>query len=320
MNLSSRRARGFTLIELLVVIAIIAILIALLVPAVQKVREAGARTQCINNLKQLGIAIHAHHDAYKHIPESKSYGAEGTNPVAPYTGRGWILKSLPFLDQQPLYDQFAPSLVGNMGTNSGLQTTSCLPMMATPFSLLHCPADDSFNAISATQNQWAPIPVATTNYKGVIGVSNMGCPNVWGTTPWETQYTGGACFDNHNNERANGLFFRNSYQIKIQFAHITDGLSNTLAVGEDVSEQNQHGAAFYANGDYASCHAPLNTFFFPPNPSSWPTVMSFRSKHPGGANFCVGDGSVRFLSQNMNRLTYMSLCTRAGGETVSIPD
>jgi prepilin-type processing-associated H-X9-DG protein len=115
------------------------------------------------------------------------------------------------------------------------------------------------------------------------------------------------------------MFFRNSYQVLIKFAQITDGLSNTLAVGEDVSSQNEHGAAFYANGDYASCHAPLNTFFQPPQPANWPVVISFRSRHMGGVNFCAADGSVHFLSDTMDRLTYMELCTRAGNEPAQIP-
>lgn len=311
------RGPAFTLIELLVVIAIIAILIALLVPAVQKVREAAARTQCINNLKQLGIAIHAHIDTYKHFPESKSYAAEGTNPVAPYTGRGWILKCLPYLDQTPLYDAFAPSLLTNLVQNVNGGVLDCPTQMKIQLQVLRCPSDESTLKLSTQQFQMTGIPVATTNYQGVIGTSDMG--SGWFPTPWETAYNGGAVWDNHNTEKANGLFFRNNYQIKIKVANVTDGLSNTLAVGEQVPDHDVHSAAFYANGDYASCHAPLNFFPNPPDPTNWPLVMSFRSRHPGGAHFCVADGTVRFLTQNTDRLRYMEMCTRAGNEVTQIP-
>src|SRR5687767_8576011 len=113
-----RNRSGFTLIELLVVIAIIAILIALLVPAVQKVREAAARSQCLNNLKQLGVAIHNYHSVHKIIPYSTAYANEGG--PGPYTGRGWILESLPYLEQGSLYTAFEPSKVGNLAAGQGL--------------------------------------------------------------------------------------------------------------------------------------------------------------------------------------------------------
>ena len=325
MNLSrlrfdGRRRAGFTLIELLVVIAIIAILIALLVPAVQKVREAAARTQCINNLKQFGIAIHAHIDTYKHFPESNSYGSEGAAPVAPFTGRGWILKCLPYLDQTPLYDQFEPSLVGNI--NTGAQTGGVLntkPQLMAKVAVLRCPSDESSEKHSTVQNQLNPAPATTTNYQGVIGTSNMG--GGWPNNPWEVAYIPVAQrpWDNHNNALANGLFFRNSYQVRIKVSQVTDGLSNTLAVGEQVPEQNVHSAAFFANGDYASCHAPINFFLVPPNAPNWPRVMSFRSRHPGGCHFALADGTVRWMSQTVNQLAYMELCTRAGNEATQVP-
>jgi len=298
------RHRGFTLIELLVVIAIIAILIGLLLPAVQKVREAAARTKCTNSLKQLGIAIHNYHDAKGYIPYSTSYGDGAPSPT---TGRGWILEALAFLEQNSLYTAFEPSRVGDFGAGQGLR--NCDAVMANQLSILICPSDTS-NHIVTTQYQLTGISCFATNYKGVIGTSNMG-------SGWPDSPSGTA--DNHSNKNCNGLFFRNSYQVKIRLTDITDGTSNTLAVGEDVVDQNYHTAAYYANGDYASCHAPLNHFPNPPAPSSWPVVMSFRSRHTSGVNFCLADGSVRFIPQMTDRLQYQQLCTRAGGEVATMP-
>lgn len=312
-----RHRRAFTLIELLVVIAIIAILIALLVPAVQKVREAAARTQCTNNLKQLGIAIHAHIDVHKHFPDSKSYAQEGTSPVAPYTGRGWILKCLPFLDQTPLFDQFEPSNLTSITSTTAGGILNCQTQLRMQLTVLRCPSDPTSAALATGQNQFPTIQYAATNYKGVIGTSNMG--NGWPGNPWQVKYTAGALFDEHNTTKPNGLFFRNSYQVKIKVAQVTDGLSNTLAVGEDLPSHNVHNAAFFANGDYASCHAPLNYMPNPPTPANWPLVISFRSMHPGGAHFAIADGTVRFVSQSVDRLAYMEMCTRAGNEVTQIP-
>ena len=107
---------------------------------------------------------------------------------------------------------------------------------------------------------------------------------------------------------------------------VTDGTSNTLMMGEDLPEYNNHSAAFYSNGDWGSCNIPLNYMPDPPTPASWWYVMSFRSRHPGGAFFCLADGSVRFLSETIDSNCsatriglYQQLSTRAGGEPVTVP-
>ena len=103
----------------------------------------------------------------------------------------------------------------------------------------------------------------------------------------------------------------------IRIEHISDGTSNTLLAGEDVPEENYHSAAFYANGDYASTHAPLNYFPKPSTPSDWWNVISFRSKHTGGANFAFADGSVKFLPSNIDYTNvYKPLSTKAIGEVI----
>ena len=192
---------------------------------------------------------------------------------------------------------------------SGAGLMNCKTQMATQLKVLNCPSDTS-PRISSDTAQWGGIPVAVTSYKGVIGTSNMG--GGWPDSPSGT-------VDNHNTALCTGLFFRNSYQVSITLVSITDGTSNTLMVGEDVSAENIHSAAYYANGDYASSRAPLNYFPKPSDPGNWPRVISFRSKHTGGANFCLVDGSVRFVADSIDRLRYQQLCTRAGGEAVSVP-
>ena len=124
--------------------------------------------------------------------------------------------------------------------------------------------------------------------------------------------------DTHNTTRATGVFYRNTYQDPNPFARVTDGLSNTFFVGEDVPLHNWHSALYYSNGDYASCHQPLNFFPNPPDPSNWPRVMSFRSFHSQGANFLLGDGSVRFVRQTVNFDAYRAACTKNAGETLAL--
>lgn len=297
MNTPIQKQKAFTLIELLVVIAIIAILIGLLLPAVQKVREAANRANCSNKLKQLGLAAINHHEQNGVFPAGKSPWAEGSRWTNPLTGRGWILETLPFLEQDALFNQFAPSLTSNLWSVSGL--------MATRLTSLVCPSDPDGGRTRTDQYQWAGIAVFVTNYKGVLGDGRMGG---YGTGTPDCHFTNGTC---------RGLFYRNAYQDGLNMASILDGTSNTFMIGEDLPRWNYHSTAYYSNGDYCSCHVPLNTNPAGNNPGHWPSAMSFRSRHPQGANFCLADGSVRYVRNSVDFAAYRAMCTRNGGEVAN---
>jgi len=305
---SLNRPRGMTLVELLVVIAIIALLVALLLPAVQGAREAARRLQCSNNLKQLGIAIAGHIAHREAFPHSVAYdGPTDGNPGPPdRNGQGWILAILPYLEQQPLFDRFAAGgCFAGSSPSGGLWKPGCRELMQLQTATLHCPSDADVVGLSTSQYQWIGIPVCQTSYKGVIGDTRMG-----------SAHTGSP--DCHTRTKCPGLFWRHTWFSPISPASVRDGLSNTFAVGEDVVAANHHSVAYYANGDYSSCHAPLNYFPQPPTPDHWPSVMSFRSLHPGGAHFCFADGSVHHVSETIDLTIYQGLSTKAGQETVSL--
>ena len=303
--------RGFTLVELLVVIAIIGILVALLLPAVQAARDAARRTSCVNKLKQIALAIQLYHDSAGVMPISISPWQEGRNPTRERNGKGWIVSVLPFLEEAALYDQFEKfGFKGDMYGNGGIASPELATAMQTQLEVLQCPSDASVQVLSDREYQWGGRFVALTSYKGVIGDTRMGGGSSihQGTEP-----------DCHNTTGCNGIFYRNNYQEPIPLRKIVDGTSHTLMVGEDIPAHNWHSTAFYSNGDYASCHAPLNFKPFPPIPEQWWNVMSFRSEHPGGAHFAMADSSVHFVSQDIDYLLYRALSTKAGEETASLP-
>ena len=304
---------AFTLVELLVVIAIIGILIALLLPAVQAAREAARRAQCVNNLKQLALACHNYESANKCFPISISPWPEGRRKnektAADLNGKGWIISILPYIEQQALFDQFKSrgGFNGNFVDNLGIRRPECRDLVNQPLPVLTCPSDPQAPMLSKNEFQWSDIEVATTNYKGVIGDTRLwGNHSMWqGTEP-----------DCHNTVGCNGIFYRNNYQEPVKFSHILDGTAHTFLIGEDVPRYNAHSAAYYSNGDYASCHAPPN--FFPDETTvtrdHWWNVMSFRSLHPGGVNFAKADGSVTFIPEVIDQMQYRAYCTKAGQE------
>lgn len=309
-RLFGMKVKGFTLIELLVAITVIAVLVALLLPAVQQARNASRRMQCSNQLRQLGLALHNYHDSFGTFPISIGPWQEGPTPAAQRSGKGWAVSVLPQLDQQPLYGSFQQYFDGNFFSGSGFAQPACQNLMQTNLPVLHCPSDPSAIGTSLNQSEWVGIPVALTSYKGVIGDTQIG-----GTASIFT----GTMPDCHMMGGCNGLFWRVDYQTPVRISDITDGLSATWMIGEDIPSQNWRSAAFWSNADYASCAAPLNNFFMPPIPFEWQNVISFRSLHAQGANFGLADGSVRFVSESIDHPLYRALSTRAGNEIGAPP-
>ena len=303
------RPRGFTLIELLVVIAIIAVLIALLLPAVQQAREAARRTQCRNNLKQIGIALHNYHDANQVFPMGLSDTVWGNSEI---TGDGWAWGAaiLPFLDQAPLFNQF------NFNTNpyavSGNQALG-----ATPLAAFSCPSDikpsvSPNNPGSAAAGK-GTTAVATSSYQGCGGPFE-GAPCLAGGS------TGTVPVPDPRNI---GLFLVNTCN---SFRNITDGTSNVFAVGEvrwipngvdstsaayGSDRQFIYGHVTTGGGPKCDNNGVNNNGFhvhvrYTRSKMNGPLLnasnleRSFHSTHVGGAHFLMCDGSVRFVSENID--------------------
>jgi prepilin-type N-terminal cleavage/methylation domain-containing protein/prepilin-type processing-associated H-X9-DG protein len=315
---------AFTLIELLVTIGIISLMMAMLVPAIQRVREAANKLSCASNLRQLALAVHNYETQFKRIP----YGQIGPTgptqppppPGQPYFGWGptskgwsWLARLLPFIEQDNLYHQ-----------GVGSKTLQDSGICASRIAAYLCPSDAAYHAPARTDaGNLTGFPVGHTNFKGVSG-ANWGYDGTQGfdyPTPFRNQGVNGS-FDGMN--LGDGVFHRMDYQNRRKLSDIKDGLSNTFMIGEDVPERNQWCSWPYASHAYGTCAIPPNYNKYPTgndiNPMDWYNTHSFRSSHPGGLQFAMADGSVHFIKTEIELSVYRALSTIRGRESVTLPE
>jgi prepilin-type N-terminal cleavage/methylation domain-containing protein len=301
---------AFTLIELLVVIAIIAILIALLVPAVQRVRESAARTQCQNSLKQIALAVHGFHDANKRIPYNGNKGGSGVSSDS----WSFLARMLPWLEQEALY------------TQAGIDTAQLKANIAESFNIatFFCPSDnakDSSPSPNTANDGTTGSPMALTNYKGVLG-SNF----CWGL--WPNNGAKGNCDCFNDPRRGDGMFWRDDIRFHRTFSNVTDGLSNTFMIGEDIPLLDCWCAWPYANTAVGACNNPPNTNLdqkygtctaaVVAADSIWTDTFGFRSRHPGCVQFAYADGSVHVVQEDVDLATYRAMATIQGAESLDV--
>ncbi|MDB5391038.1 MAG: hypothetical protein JWM11_6684 [Planctomycetaceae bacterium] len=297
-----RHRRGFTLIELLVVIAIIAVLIALLLPAVQQAREAARRSQCRNNLKQIGVALHNYHSTFNVLPPGYVSGA-----AYPATSNGWswCAMLLPYLDQAPLYSSINFQLP--------IENPANQPWLSKTLPLMLCPSDQTSSgqfSITDAANNVIISAAAASSYAATVGDDSSEADALTG----------------------NGSFYRNS---NTRFADITDGTSNTVLVGERAfgyvngTWSGAPNNAIVKAGSlnpwkFATATSPI----FVQVHNNWINILTdsdgglddFSSLHTGGVQLLFGDGSVRFIptitTDGPLRKAFWAMGTRGGGEVI----
>jgi prepilin-type processing-associated H-X9-DG protein len=324
------RRIGLTLLELLVVVAIVAVLVGLVLPAVQKVREAALGVRCKNHLKQLGLACHAYHETHGFLPPRRAENIEVFTgapyrgpPLPPGGGTSWVLELCPYLEQRAYRDRwelreylvpfdFNPAYARNFDGPTA--------PAATPLAVLRCPAHAVENVVAAlppTARYPRGFHGAISSYRGSVGGSNPGLRAAMasaGDSP-------------------------------VRLAEVTDGTGATILVGEHSNHEPlwgrftaalsgtfypQGGPSFHVGGVERgpSAAAVVNPFNFrlPPDAVGAPPgetgvyftsrAHGFGSDHPGGANFGMCDGSVRFVRDGVNPVVYSALGTIDGGEVV----
>jgi len=311
MKLKSRHVRAaFTLIELLVVIAIIALLIGLLMPAVQKLREGASRAQCMNNMKQIGLALHSHQSSYGGLPPGIVTPQAPTFAPTWDSYWSWMGKILPFVEQQQVSDQAKTYASTNPFSNSSAFIN---PVAGLPMKIYTCPQDPRGVLVTAPYGAPYNHPFGLTMYLGNCGT---------------------------NGGTADGVLYENS---KVRLTDITDGTSNTIMVGERPPSANldwgwwfagagwpdpacgyQRGVGDVVLGSRETGYAvamggpATNVGLRPGNVQNMADASHWWSPHPNGGIFLMADGSTKYLKYEADSIL-PALQTRAGNEAVTVP-
>jgi prepilin-type N-terminal cleavage/methylation domain-containing protein/prepilin-type processing-associated H-X9-DG protein len=324
--------RGFTLIELLVVIAIIAVLIGLLLPAVQKVRDAAARMQCANNLKQMGLALANFDNSYGRLPAALIHSGRYNNPNnTPYQGpevnysgqpyqvynHSGFVALLPYIEQNALFNQYNYAYVGSTSSPYGLPIG---PNPANNPNFLVAQANVKIYVCPSDEN---PPPQVTNapNSSDFYSMLAARRSNYLFSTGYATDYSGDWANDN---SQTKGAFGNNG---AVALGRVKDGTSNTIAIGESVQRWHAYSTIFgpyWGTGTHTAVHGwgwangtQPNYPYGPcaPNPSKKCTyAWGFSSFHSGGTNFVFLDGSVKLIRDGIDLTTWQAICTPEGGE------
>jgi prepilin-type N-terminal cleavage/methylation domain-containing protein/prepilin-type processing-associated H-X9-DG protein len=311
----SNMKRAFTLVELLVVIAIIGVLVALLLPAVQAARESARRSQCTNNLKQLGLAVHNYADTFR-----------GAFPVGEYSwGWGtWLVGMLPYIEQQSLYELYQGyggiNASGGIDTNFTYSASINQPVTRTTIKTYTCPTDNKVapRGVITFHNYLANHGNTTYQRQATFGTTSNGQPNRFGGAPFV--YVGTST----------------AVPQVVRTAEAADGLSNTLAFSETIKGQpggqDLRGFAWWSSGAHFETNLTPNSnqpdvveqqqycVNQRPNPpcvgptSANPQNVGARSRHPNGVQVAMCDGAVKFVSNNIFLDTWRAVSTINGGE------
>ena len=334
--------RAFTLIELLVVIAIIAILVALLLPAVQQAREAARRTQCKNNLKQIGLAVHNFADTFSVLPVSSRPPGTGTKRLA------GLFKILPQLEQANLYSQYDQTLQWSDPKPSQRAVVgTSIPAFQCPSTAVNLRLDGDPDS-TTTPSGYAANMVAVTDYSLLKGVDQ-------GSVPFIPSLASGSLFSDPTNTAHKYFAGMHAQNADSKFRDVTDGLSNSISVVESagrptllrrggraagivpgvrvnaggwcrpasdvlVTGQKSDGSSLFGTTPFNAANGHnVGSETYPSGAFGVQGTSQPFSFHTGGAQFLFGDGSVQFITENIDLALFVALCTRGNGEVAQVP-